>query len=452
MKRTLVAMCLASAFGVACADTHPTGVPALSSNVGAAYTIYLDFAGFNFTGSWGQGSGLTPGSTPAYFGVTSSFNAAQQLAIKQAFARVADNYSIFNVNVTTVDPAVAAGQASTDALRQAYYDSVAKLTHSVIGGNGTWAGGGGISYVGVAQNSYGTSGNGGAGYGYHTNWIFAAEAPNMLGFVAEATAHEDGHTLSLYHQSDGGPGVINNVYSTNNMDEGNGSFAPIMGAAYYSQRGLWRVGVSAGSNNNSSSEYTQNDVAVILSNSGIGGYTQDGIGHTMATATALALTGTNVNYNLAKGVITPTSVSNPNPIGQSNYTTDFYSFHTKGGSVTLTCNDGTEYITPGVADPGGMLMSDLYIFNSAGTKIGTATLDSSTMFETFTGTLAAGNYYAEVADVGGVTSTFDTSAHYFTPGSYFLTGSGFSPVPEPASIAALAIGLGALLRRRRTRV
>ena len=47
------------------ADTHTTGVPQLSSSPGAPYTIYLDFAGFNFTGSWGS-SGETPGNTPAF--------------------------------------------------------------------------------------------------------------------------------------------------------------------------------------------------------------------------------------------------------------------------------------------------------------------------------------------------------------------------------------------------
>src|SRR4051794_34670396 len=60
-----------SAASLCRAQTHPGGVPALSSRPGAGYTLYLDFAGFNFTGNWGAipsnpgGSG-TPGDTPAY--------------------------------------------------------------------------------------------------------------------------------------------------------------------------------------------------------------------------------------------------------------------------------------------------------------------------------------------------------------------------------------------------
>ncbi len=54
--------------GTAIADPHPAA-PALSSRPGAAYTIYLDFSGFNYTGIWG---GQTPGDLSAYDNVAST--------------------------------------------------------------------------------------------------------------------------------------------------------------------------------------------------------------------------------------------------------------------------------------------------------------------------------------------------------------------------------------------
>ena len=44
----------------ALADDHTGGVPVLNSLPGAPYTLYLDFAGFNFTGGWGGGKRQAP--------------------------------------------------------------------------------------------------------------------------------------------------------------------------------------------------------------------------------------------------------------------------------------------------------------------------------------------------------------------------------------------------------
>src|SRR5262249_16547107 len=134
------------------AQTHPT-VPAFNSDLGAPYTVYLDFAGFTFNGNWGNRPQDTPGTTPPYDldGNTTNFTSIELGAIKNIWSRVAEKYSPFNVNVTTVDPAVAAGQNGNDTLRQNFYDSQARMMHTVIGGSGSWSSGGGVSHVGVTQ-------------------------------------------------------------------------------------------------------------------------------------------------------------------------------------------------------------------------------------------------------------------------------------------------------------
>ncbi len=433
----------------AIADQHPT-VQALSSRPGAGYTLYVDFAGFNFTGTWGN-TGASPGSTNAYFDVASngSFNASQNAAIKEVWERIAEKYVAFNINVTTIDPAVGAGLAGTDAQRQKYYDDTAQIMHTVVGGGGSWYGpAGGVSYVGVAQNTQNTSGNGGFGMGYHTNWVFAAEAPTAYQFVGEATAHEDGHGLSLSHQSDYNGGGYQNEYSAGN-GTGNGSYAPTMGVSYYSQRGTWRVGASSGLGGG-----TQNDVSTLLSNNNMGGLLDDGIGHSFATATTLSLTGTTVNPGVSKGFIKPSSNANPTAIGEGNYTSDVFAFASTGGVVSLTATDGSQYITPGVADPGATLNSNLRIYDANGNLVGVATKDSTTLFETYSGNLVAGNYFAVVTSNGGLVYGGQyNNASYYDMGSYFLTGSGAlaAPVPEPASMVALVAGIGMLARRRRAR-
>jgi hypothetical protein len=420
---------------VSYAETHAAGVPELSSRAGAAYTLYIDFAGFNYNGTW---SSYTPGSTQAYLGAT-SYTAAQQATIKNLWARISEAYSAFNVNVTTIDPAVAAGHSATDAQRQSYYDSTAKLMHSVVSGTGSWIpGAGGVSFVGTTQSTY----TGEWSNGYHTNWIFADQASSNLGFISEATIHENGHGLSLYHQSDYSGNTLTNEYSRNGGATGNGSYAPIMGDSYYSQRGLWRVGKSSNGG-------TQNDMVGLLSNTGMGGYVEDGIGHSFSTATALCLVGDEVDYNLAKGIITPASTTNPNPIGEANYTSDYFLFATLGGSVTLTANDGSEFLTPGTADQGAMLDSVLRIYDSNKNLVASGVRSTDTLRTTYSGILGAGQYYAQIASVGGYTSTFDTTAKYYTMGSYFLTGSGFTAVPEPMTMIGLAIGVAYFARRRR---
>ena len=89
MRRTIFAWgVLCAAACATFAETHLTGVPALESRPGAAYTIYLDFGGFSYAGAW-LGS-TTPGVTPAFGDATGGFTAQQQANIANVWARVAE--------------------------------------------------------------------------------------------------------------------------------------------------------------------------------------------------------------------------------------------------------------------------------------------------------------------------------------------------------------------------
>ncbi len=413
--------------------------PQLASRAEASYTLYLDFSGFDYAGTW---YGKTPGSVPAFTtdGDATTFTAGEEGIIRDAWARVAQKYTAFNVNVTTIDPAVAAGRAGTDADRQTYYGSTAKLMHTIIGGSNAWfsSGAGGVSYVGTTQYA--------AGAEYHTNWAFPDNLGRSGKNIGEAAAHENGHGLSLNHQNDESD---RSEYSTNGGASGNGSYAPTLGVGYSSQRSVWRTGKTNDASGRPN-QIPQDDVRTLLSNDGIGDLVNDGIGGTFATATPLpVLTGGTVDAARAQGIIVPKNGAANGPLGVDSYTSGVFSFLSLGGAVTLTANDGSQFLAPGQADPGATLDSTLSIFDGLGNLVGTGIADASTLKETFSGTLARGQYYARVSSRGGYVSSREPNSPYYTMGSYFLTGSGVASVPEPATLVALGVGAAALLRRRR---
>ncbi len=389
-------------------------VPEYSSRPGAAYTMYLNFGGFSFNGDWGSAGNGTPGVTPAYTvdADASTFNATELANIQNTWSRVAEKYAAFDINVTTKDPAAT---GLTDTQRQTYYDSQARLMQTVIGGSGGWSGGGGVSYVGTTKYTYG-------GSGYHTNWVFSAQSSSNLQFIAEATAHEQGHGMVLDHQSDYSAGVYVREYSSGTPGTGSGTFAPIMGNSYSDQRGLWSVGT--GSNG-----AIQDDVDLLLSyNTGLS-IVNTGVGKTLGTATRVPVTSTTVDFTLAKGIITPNpSVSDHDPTNLAHYTSDYWFFNTSGGTVNLTAKSGRSTITAGSADPGMTLDATLKILDSNGNVLYSSSYVAGQFDATLNVTLPSGKYYALVTSTNGSggTGLIDTSytaRSFYDIGSYFLTGT-----------------------------
>ena len=208
------------------------------------YTVYLDFGGFAFSGSWAKPPENRPARHPAYTvdGDASTFNSTELDNIKIMWSRVAEKYSGFNINVTTVDPAVAAGQAGSDAQRQPFYDNTPKLMHTIIGGNGSWYGsGGGTSYVG--KTAFAQTGSN----GYHTNFVFAAQHQPICERSRKLQPTKTGTaSISIIRAI-----KAHSTNTTTGTGTGPGSKAPIMGKSYNSERGLWRIGyTSAGGTQN----------------------------------------------------------------------------------------------------------------------------------------------------------------------------------------------------------
>ena len=287
-------------------------------------------------------------------------------AIQEIWARVSEKYSPFNIDVTTVAPTSLVHGQNLEV---------------VIGGTGTWTFGnyGGLSYTGAFAS--------GGTFSPNISWVFSQNLANSPNYIAEASAHEAGHEFGLTHHSTWSGTTLSSEY-----DPGNSLTAPIMGNSYSAHRGIWENGLS-----DASSTSYQDDMAII-SNSTTGfGYRPQDHGQTRGTADALSLSGTSLS---GSGIIEKTT------------DTDYFSFTTGAGAVTLNVN---------VAQYGPTLHAKAQLFDANGNLIATAA-DANNLSQTISATLGAGTYYLAVESYG----------QYGDVGQYTVSGS--VAADQPAAI------------------
>jgi PKD repeat protein len=216
----------------------------LHSRPGAAKVIFLDFNGHTTTGtSWNNAYAAgAPIVTPAFDtdGTPATFSDAERTVIQDIWRRVAEDYAAWDVDVTTEDPGV-------EKLRRTASSDAAHGVRCVIGGSSTqWLGAsaGGVAYVG----SFGGVVAATTTVNDVPCFVFPQQLSNSGRYIAEATSHEVGHTLGLYHS---GQTTGVEYYG------GHADWAPIMGVGYYKNVVQWTRGDYPLSNN------TQDQVALI---------------------------------------------------------------------------------------------------------------------------------------------------------------------------------------------
>jgi len=325
-------------------------IPILHSNAGASASIYLDFDG-HFESNWGSYSNVT---TPAFDrdGDTSSFSQSEIDQMIEIWERVAEDYAPFDIDVTTEDP----GDFSNGvALRIS------------IGGNGSWYGSaGGVAYINTFTNSI-----------VNTVYVFSSNLYNAR-TVAEASSHEAGHGFGLHHQSS----YDANGNKTAEYNQGNSAWAPIMGVGYYSTVTTWHDGP----NSYGSTSY-QDDMALISRTANGFGYRADDHGGSAQDATALAVSGTS---GAGSGII------------EQNNDTDWFSFSTGAGSITLDVD---------VRQVGANLDVVLELLDEQGNLVASAD-PSNSLDATITANVSAGDYNLVVRSTGvyGYVGTYTVDA------------------------------------------
>lgn len=310
----------------------------LNSNPGAAATVFLDFDGHTET-TWGSFSNVVIPIFDTDNDIT-TFSDAEQAIVTEVWQRVSEDFSPFDINVTTVEPA-------------SFADGVAIRVS--IGGDGAWVGQtvGGVAYLDAFTNSL-----------PNTVFVFPDNLSDSATNIAEASSHESGHAFGLEHQS---------LYSGTTLVEeyhpGNAVWAPIMGNSYSAAQTLWHNGPT-----HESSTSLQDDLAVLSRAENGFGYRTDDHGSTFGDAESLA-----------------TGSVNQSGIIEQMTDADYFTF--------TTLADGTVSLNAATATVGANLDISLELYSS--TEVLLASDDpSSSLTASLSESLTAGTYYVVVSSSG----------------------------------------------------
>ncbi len=227
----------------------------LHSRPGSSRVIYLDFDGSTIAGrAWNEYARLSSFvAEPFSLDAAAAFSSAEQDVIQRAWQRVAEDFSPFDVDVTTEDPGEAA--LSRSSASDLTFGTRALITNTAT--IATSCGCAGIAYLGAFGDPY-----------LQPALVFSRGmgSPKL---VAETISHEVGHNVNLAHDRTGSTGY----YS------GHGSWAPIMGLPFYRPITQWSKGEFPGSANTEDDFQLMQSIGVPL--------LADDHGDTSATASVL---------------------------------------------------------------------------------------------------------------------------------------------------------------------
>jgi len=359
-------------------------VPIFHSKPNAPKKIYLDFDGEkvsgtfwnnqNYTGSYNTGPVI---DAPAFTmdGDRTTFNESELTVIREVWARMAEDFAPFQVDVTTEYPGPEIFLQGNQAIRVMISTDIDATT-----GTQWFPTSGGVAYLNSWSFTNGTP-----------VWVFY----NRLGGgnaknLAEAGSHEVGHAFNLRH--DGRTSPSEGYYGGHGS--GQTGWAPIMGVGYYRALSQWSRGEYASANN------TEDDIAILSSKIP---FEPDDHGDSQSTATELIPDALG-NFSVNGLISTRTDV-------------DAFTFFAYAGQVSLEV--APFEVSTGKAN----LDAEMTILNSLGQTI--AIVNPTTLVgATWSAELAQGVYTVLIDGVGKAAVTGDPGySDYGSLGWYTLIGT-----------------------------
>jgi hypothetical protein len=379
-------------------------IPALSSSSGSAHTLYLNFAGDSRSDWYYIDYGAT---TQHHYknvkmsafdtdGDATTFSDTEKAEMTEIWARVAEAYAPYDINVTTVYPASLAHGAT--------------LTVDIGKSNG-WLGttNTGISSIGSFTSSapnvvFDFCDQVGSFLGGPSGPLDTANNPNFVMQVANTAIHESGHGFGLLHDR-----TYNADHSVaNQYDPGNSTWTPFMGNNLTAVRHTWALGITGWNGNTPVLQWDPTTLANAL------GYRTDDFGDDIAHAAPLTVS--LQGMATVKGVIgyhPPTFIFQQPDV-------DVFAFNAKAGSVTVEA-DVLAYKNGAILDARVELWSAQGMLGATTAPIGNNAV--------LTMNVPAGKYFVKVMSGGGLTDV----------GQYTLTVHG------PSALSARPVGVGRLL-------
>ena len=335
-------------------------VPKMNSYPSANAVLFLDFDGHTVQNtSWNTNG-------PIYCAATTLNNEQ----ITTVFNRVAEDYRPFNINVSTDSAKFLAAPLD-------------KRMRVILTVTSSWYGSaGGVAFLGSFT------------WGDDTPcFVFTALLNNNVKNIAEATSHEAGHTLGLYHQATYDANCVK--ISDYNYGQGTGEigWAPIMGVGYYQNFTLWNNGPNSFGCNS-----IQSDLDVLTTTNGFSYRTDD---HSSA-------------FNQSTSAPFVSNQFNVNGVIEKNIDQDMFKVTIPApGRFVL---NAVPY-NVGTGNSGSDLDMQVSLYNSSQALINVynpGTLLSSVIDSSF----SAGTYYLKIEGKGNL-----YAPNYASLGSYSLNGS-----------------------------
>ncbi len=348
----------------------PEGVPIHHTLPGATNILYLNFVGETIQGkAWNKENNTAIyRALPYDLDGISGFSKEEQNAISSIWARVAEDYIPWAIDVTTEMPVRSPYAMEVVVTKNLDATGVPMPANSS----------GGIAYLQV----YGFFNNGyyQPGLVYYNNLSGGREDG-----VAGGVSHESGHLFGLLHD---GQGSVGSYFGSG---EGESSWSPIMGSGY----GKSVTQFSRGEYPNATN--TEDDIAMLTE---LLGLRETTVGSSVSTATPL---GTN-------GVISTNSVI------RSAGDVHVYSIKTGGGSLSINASTFRS-ATNGV---GNNLDLALKLKDSANRLLAESNPQTSCSASLKLDNLSGGTYYLEVLSVGNTVTPYSA---YGSIGQYTLSGT-----------------------------